>query len=125
LNSKNKQLNIFNEELQPCSLEPMTGFLRDGCCHTNNQDFGNHSVCALITQDFLDFSFSKGNDLITPRPEYDFPGLKPGDKWCLCANRWLEAFLSGYPTPVIGESTNIKALEVIDKNDLLPYVHAQ
>ena len=107
------QLNIFQESLEECSCNPMTGFFRTGCCETNHRDVGTHTVCALMDRDFLQFSFNQGNDLITPVPEYDFPGLKPGDKWCLCANRWLEAFEAGVAPKIIAKATNLKTLDII------------
>ena len=107
------QLNIFQESLEECSCDPMTGFFRTGCCETNHRDVGTHTVCALMDRDFLQFSFNQGNDLITPVPEYDFPGLKPGDKWCLCANRWLEAFEAGVAPKIIAKATNLKTLDII------------
>src|SRR6516164_4003597 len=84
--------NVLGDRLDVCSLNPMTGFFRDGCCDTGREDFGSHTVCAVMTAEFLDFSKSRGNDLSTPMPEFGFPGLKPGDRWCLCAPRWQEAF---------------------------------
>ncbi len=107
------QLNIFQESLENCSCDPMTGFFRTGCCETNHHDVGTHTVCALMDRNFLQFSFNQGNDLITPVPEYDFPGLKPGDKWCLCANRWLEAFEAGVAPKIIAKATNLKTLDII------------
>ncbi len=85
------KLNVLGEPLKPCSEEPMTGFFRDGCCNTSPEDLGRHVVCVRVTADFLEFSKSRGNDLSTPAPEYGFPGLNPGDQWCLCAARWQEA----------------------------------
>ncbi len=107
------QLNIFHESLEECSCDPMTGFFRTGCCETNDNDLGTHTVCALMDKEFLQFSYNQGNDLITPIPEYDFPGLKPGDKWCLCANRWLEAFEAGVAPRILAKATNLKTLEII------------
>ena len=107
------QLNIFHESLEECSCDPMTGFFRTGCCETIHRDVGTHTVCALMDRDFLQFCFNQGNDLITPVPEYDFPGLKPGDKWCLCANRWLEAFEAGVAPKIIAKATNLKTLDII------------
>jgi uncharacterized protein (DUF2237 family) len=92
------QLNIFNEPIEDCSHDPLTGFFRSGCCETSNQDVGNHTVCALMSNEFLEFSFNRGNDLINPVPEFNFPGLKEGDRWCLCANRWVEAYEAGVGT---------------------------
>jgi uncharacterized protein (DUF2237 family) len=111
-------LNVLGRALQPCCTNPMTGFFRDGTCRTDAQDRGLHVVCARVTDEFLQFSKSRGNDLITPRPEYDFPGLKAGDGWCLCALRWREAMLEGVAPPVKLESTHAKALEVITLEDL-------
>ena len=107
------QLNIFNEPLELCSNEPKTGFFRTGCCETDAQDIGTHTVCAIMDKEFLQFSFNQGNDLITPAANFDFPGLKPGDRWCLCANRWLEAFEAGFAPQIIARATNIKTLDII------------
>ena len=108
-----KQLNLFNEIIEECSCEPLTGFFRTGCCDTSDQDLGSHTVCALMTEDFLRFSMSQGNDLSTSVPQYNFPGLKEGDRWCLCANRWLEAYESNSAPKIVAKATNIKALEII------------
>lgn len=105
--------NVFGEAIIPCSLEPLTGFFRNGCCETGAEDVGTHTVCAVVTSEFLEFSKSRGNDLITPRPEYLFPGLKPGDKWCLCATRWLEAWKAGVAPSVVLEATNEASLKII------------
>jgi uncharacterized protein (DUF2237 family) len=110
--------NVLGGELQVCSLNPLTGFYRDGCCHTGANDYGVHVVCAQVTAEFLEFSKSRGNDLITPAPMYNFPGLKPGDRWCLCAGRWLEAKEAGVAPPVILAATHISALEHISFEDL-------
>ena len=110
---KNMALNVLGQPLVPCSFEPLTGFFRDGCCKTDEEDIGSHLVCAIVTQDFLEFSLSKGNDLITPRPEYQFPGLVAGDQWCLCLNRWIEAVQAECAPMIKLESTNIKALELV------------
>tara|TARA_B100000941_G_scaffold53288_1_gene34404 strand:- start:176 stop:541 length:366 start_codon:yes stop_codon:yes gene_type:complete len=110
--------NVFGEPLEICCTNPMTGFFRDGSCRTNDDDTGTHTVCAIMTNDFLMFSASKGNDLTTPIPYYQFPGLKEGDKWCLCVNRWIEAEKAGKAPKVILESTNEKTLE-FTKLDLL------
>lgn len=104
-------LNVLGTALVPCSYDPLTGYFRDGCCHTDDQDHGTHVICARVTQEFLDFSLGKGNDLMTPRPEYRFAGLKPGDRWCLCALRWQEAAAAGVAPPVVLECTHAKALE--------------
>jgi uncharacterized protein (DUF2237 family) len=107
------QLNIFNEPLEECSNEPKTGFFRTGCCETDAQDIGTHTVCAIMNKEFLLFSLNQGNDLITPVADFDFPGLKAGDRWCLCANRWLEAFEAGFAPQIIARATNIKTLDII------------
>lgn len=106
-------LNVLGDPLQPCSYDPLTGFFRDGCCHTDAQDHGTHVVCARMTQAFLDFSRDQGNDLITPRPEHRFAGLKPGDRWCLCVLRWREALSAEVAPPVYLQSTHSKALDVV------------
>jgi uncharacterized protein (DUF2237 family) len=103
--------NVLGGDLEPCGLDPLTGFYRDGCCNTGGDDPGVHVVCAEMTADFLDFSLSQGNDLITPHPEFGFPGLKPGDTWCLCASRWQQAFEAGAAPRVRLEATHIAALE--------------
>ena len=105
--------NVFNEPLVPCSFNPLTGFFRDGCCKTNEEDVGTHVVCAVMTEEFLKFSASRGNDLSTPIPEYGFPGLKPGDHWCLCVQRWVEAFTAGMAPLVVLESTSYHALDTV------------
>ena len=114
-------LNVLGEPLTPCSFEPLTGFLRDGCCKTNTEDAGSHLICAIVTKEFLQFSLQKGNDLITPRPDYQFPGLTPGDQWCLCVNRWIEALHAGCAPYIKLESTHIKTLETIPLNILKEY----
>ena len=106
-------LNVLGTVLVPCSYDPLTGYYRDGCCNTGAQDLGSHVVCAKVTQEFLDFSLQLGNDLITPRPEHRFVGLRPGDRWCLCANRWKEALLAGVAPPVVLECTHSKALQFV------------
>ena len=106
--------NVLGEALVPCSYDPLTGYYRDGCCNTDDHDQGSHVVCAKVTQEFLDFSLARGNDLITPRREHRFAGLKAGDRWCLCAMRWKEAFDAGLPPPVVLESTHQRALEAGD-----------
>lgn len=113
--------NVFGQDLIPCSFDPMTGFYRDGCCETGPNDTGRHVVCARMTREFLQFSYTRGNDLITPRPEYQFPGLKPGDKWCVCALRWKEAYDAGYAPPVVLESTHEAALRYVPMAALLEY----
>lgn len=111
-------LNVLGESLQPCCTDPVTGFYRDGHCHTGPGDVGIHVVCAQMTHEFLQFSRARGNDLLTPVPMFDFPGLKPGDRWCLCADRWQEALEAGFAPPVVLASTHISALEFIDLEDL-------
>ena len=113
-----KQTNVLGSELQDCSIDPMTGFYRDGCCNTGPGDLGTHTVCSIMTDEFLEYSQSKGNDLITPRPEFDFPGLKAGDAWCLCAMRWEEARQAGCAPRVKLTSTNIKTLEMVEFENL-------
>ena len=105
--------NVLGQPLTPCSSEPLTGFFRDGCCRTGPDDTGVHTVCAVMTKDFLKFTVAAGNDLVTPRPEWGFPGLVEGDRWCLCASRWLEAAREGRAPPVILEATNEKSLDVV------------
>ena len=105
--------NVLGTPLVPCSYDPLTGYYRDGCCNTDHKDHGSHVVCAKVTQAFLDFSVSRGNDLVTPRSEFRFAGLKAGDRWCLCARRWLEAFEAGVAPPVVLAATHRKALEIV------------
>ncbi|MGD8347410.1 MAG: DUF2237 domain-containing protein [Lysobacterales bacterium] len=112
------KLNVLGEPLQPCSEEPMTGFFRDGCCNTSPEDLGRHVVCCRVTADFLEFSKARGNDLSTPMPEFGFPGLKPGDQWCLCAARWQEAFEAGKAPRVVLQATHAAALKVVKLKDL-------
>ena len=110
--------NVFGETLESCSTSPRTGFFRDGCCNTSEQDVGSHTVCVQVTQAFLEFSRFKGNDLSTPRPEFGFSGLKPGDRWCLCAARWLEAFEADAAPRVFLKSTHERALEIVPLKNL-------
>ena len=105
--------NVLGEPLEICGEEPLTGFFRDGSCRTDKNDYGSHTVCAFVTDEFLEFSKARGNDLKTPRPDLNFQGLKEGDSWCLCANRWLEAYQNGAAPKIKLRSTNIKALDVI------------
>jgi uncharacterized protein (DUF2237 family) len=105
--------NVLGQELIPCSTDPMTGFFRDGCCNTDHTDKGMHTVCVYLTEEFLSFSKDKGNDLSTPRPEFNFPGLKEGDRWCLCAPRWVEAYQAGCAPRVILEGTHEETLAII------------
>jgi hypothetical protein len=106
-------VNVFGETIESCSDNPITGFFRDGCCNTSDQDAGSHTVCVEVTKDFLEFSRFRGNDLSTPIPEFQFPGLKPGDRWCLCAARWLEAHEAGMAPRVVLKSTHERALEIV------------
>lgn len=107
-------VNVYGEPLEPCSDEPQTGFFRDGCCNTADEDLGMHTVCVQLTEEFLQFSRRMGNDLSTPRPEFNFPGLKAGDRWCLCASRWLQAHQAGLAPKVHIRSTHQRTLEVVD-----------
>ena len=106
-------LNVLGQPLLPCSFDPLTGWLRDGCCHTDGNDAGSHVVCARMTVLFLNFQMERGNDLIKPRPEARFRGLKPGDRWCVCALRWREAYEAGHAPPVVLESTHARALDYV------------
>ncbi len=115
---RQRPLNVLGTPLQDCSLDPLTGFYRTGCCETGNDDDGFHLVCVQATAEFLAFSRQRGNDLSTPRPEMAFPGVKPGDRWCLCAPRWQEALDAGAAPPVHLEATHILTLEFIDLADL-------
>lgn len=110
--------NVLGGPLLPCSVAPLTGFFRDGCCNTGPDDHGSHTVCVEVTAEFLAFSRRVGNDLSTPMPEYGFAGLKPGDRWCLCAARWEEARRAGLAPPVLMEATHVAALEVCRLDDL-------
>ena len=103
--------NVLGEPLVPCSYDPLTGFYRDGCCRTDEADAGTHVVCARVTAEFLAFSLDRGNDLVTPRPQWRFAGLRPGDRWCLCVRRWLEALEAGVAPPVVLASTEARALQ--------------
>ena len=105
--------NVLGGELEECGQDPVTGFYRDGCCTSGPEDLGSHTVCAVVTREFLEFQRSVGNDLSTPRPEYGFAGLEPGDRWCVVATRWLEAYHSGVAAPVVLAATNARALDVI------------
>lgn len=113
-----KARNVLGTELQTCSDDPLTGFFRDGCCNTGGDDMGLHVVCARMTQDFLEFSAARGNDLMTPHPEMRFPGLKPGDCWCLCVQRWQEALEAGVAPPVVLQATHMSTLEFVSLEDL-------
>jgi uncharacterized protein (DUF2237 family) len=104
--------NVLGGELEPCSHDPVTGFYRNGCCETGPEDVGQHTVCAIMTESFLRFSKPAGNDLSTPRPEYAFAGLRPGDRWCVCAPRWKEALDAGFPAPVVLAATHEEVLAI-------------
>jgi hypothetical protein len=108
-----QERNVLGGRLQPCGLEPMTGFYRDGTCTSGPDDLGSHTVCAVVSAEFLGFQREIGNDLITPRPQFFFPGLKPGDKWCVVASRWLQAYQAGVATGVVLAATNERALEIV------------
>lgn len=113
--------NVLGSLLKTCCLDPVTGFYRDGCCNTGAEDVGLHTVCAEMTAEFLQFSQARGNDLSTPGPQYGFPGLKPGDRWCLCALRWKEALEAGQAPPVVLLATHISTLEFVDLDDLIDH----
>ena len=115
---ENTAKNVLGTQLQVCSESPRTGFFRDGCCRTGAGDVGLHVVCARMTEEFLEFSRSRGNDLITAEPLFDFPGLAPGDRWCLCVERWKEAATAGVAPPVVLEATHISTLEFVDLAEL-------
>lgn len=115
---KHPSRNVLGGPLADCSSQPKTGFFRDGCCNTADEDRGSHTVCAVMTAEFLEFSRGRGNDLSTPRPEFQFPGLQPGDRWCLCAARWREAFEAGRAPLVVLTATHERALEVCGLADL-------
>ena len=114
----NKDLNVLGETLQPCSMSPLTGFYRDGCCKTGEDDQGKHIVCAEMTEDFLNYTKSRGNDLSTAIPQFGFLGLNPGDQWCLCASRWKEALDAGMAPPVRLRATHAAALEIVSLDEL-------
>jgi uncharacterized protein (DUF2237 family) len=113
--------NVFGEPLQTCGTDPLTGFYRDGCCNTGAEDLGLHLVCTVVTAAFLAHQKSIGNDLVTPNPYFGFPGLKPGDRWCLCVTRWKESLDAGVAAPVVLEATHLSALEFVDLDDLQQY----
>ena len=113
--------NVLGDPLEPCGTDPLTGFYRDGCCSSGPEDVGSHTVCAVLTRDFLDHQLRVGNDLVTPRPEWGFPGLAPGDRWCVVAARWLQAYADGAACPVVLASTNIRALESVPLEALREY----
>lgn len=113
--------NVFGEMLMSCSILPLTGYYRNGCCETGKDDLGTHTVCAVMTQEFLDFSKNMGNDLISPIPAAAFPGLKPGDRWCLCASRWMQAYRAGLAPKIFLEATHEKTLEFISLEELVKF----
>ena len=113
-----ESLNVFDEPLLSCSESPVTGFFRDGCCNTSDEDFGSHTVCVEVTQDFLDYSRFRGNDLSTPMPDFGFPGLQAGDRWCLCASRWLEAYEQDMAPKVFLTRTHKRALKIVELEKL-------
>ncbi len=119
--SEETQKNVFGEPISSCSEAPLTGFYRNGCCDTGPDDHGSHTICAVMTGEFLDFSKRAGNDLSTPIPEYGFPGLKAGDRWCLCAARWKQALDAGAAPRVVLSATNAAALEIVSLDDLKRY----
>ena len=116
-----ESLNVFDEPLLSCSESPVTGFFRDGCCNSSDEDFGSHTVCVEVTQDFLDYSRFRGNDLSTPMPDFGFPGLQAGDRWCLCASRWLEAYEQGMAPKIFLTRTHKRALEIVELEKLKEY----
>lgn len=105
--------NVLGGPLEPCGVDPLTGFYRNGCCSTGPEDVGSHTVCAVVSREFLAYSSAVGNDLVTPRPAYDFPGLNPGDRWCVVAARWLQAYQAGFAPPVVLAATHERALEIV------------
>jgi uncharacterized protein (DUF2237 family) len=115
--------NVLGQPLAPCGTDPLTGFFRDGCCRTGPDDLGVHTVCAIVTDAFLAFSAARGNDLRTPRPEYQFPGLHDGDRWCLCAARWLEAAHAGVAPPVVLAATHRRTLDLVPLDLLQQHAH--
>ncbi len=117
--------NVFGEPLETCSEDPVTGFYRNGCCDSGEDDQGDHMVCAIMSAEFLEFSKSKGNDLSTPIPQYNFPGLNPGDRWCLCAPRWKEAYDAGMAPDVVLEATNELTLNLVSIDMLLEHAHKE
>jgi len=121
LTDMDESLNVFLEPLVPCGEDPLTGFYRDGCCNTSDDDFGSHTVCVEVNQQFLEFSRFRGNDLSTPVPEFGFPGLQPGDTWCLCAARWLEALEHDRAPRVYLARTHKRALEIVSLDQLKAY----
>lgn len=119
-----RSVNVLGLPLQPCSLDPVTGWYRDGCCNTDDADRGSHTVCARVTDPFLRWLATHGNDLITPMPQHRFPGLKDGDQWCVCAASWYQAYQAGVACPVILESTHRRALEIVPLEALMAHALA-
>ncbi len=115
--------NVFGDPLITCGQDPITGYFRDGCCNTDDSDLGMHTVCIVATEAFLEYSYEKGNDLTTPMPHWGFPGIKPGDKWCLCALRFKQAMEDGYAPKVVLEATNEKTLDILSMDELLKYAY--
>ncbi len=122
---EHEERNVLGTELAPCSEDPMTGYLRDGCCHHLEEDAGRHELCAVMTDEFLQYSKAQGNDLITPRPGLEFPGLEAGDRWCLCVGRWREAQEAGVAPPVVLSATAEEVLERVDRETLEAHAHAE
>ena len=118
MQEKEQGTNVLGKPLEICSADPLTGFYRDGCCRTGREDKGMHTVCVVMTDAFLEFSQKAGNDLVTPRPEFGFPGLEPGDRWCVCLARWVEAHQANVVAPVVLEATHISALEFVSLDAL-------
>ncbi|MCB9596794.1 MAG: DUF2237 domain-containing protein [Sandaracinaceae bacterium] len=121
---KEPSYNVLGTPIRPCSLQPKTGWFRDGCCNTDARDHGSHTICCRVTDDFLQFLRSQGNDLITPAPQHGFPGLRAGDQWCVCAGSWKQAYDEGRACPVVLESTHKKALEIASLDELLEHAIA-
>ena len=119
--ARHENVNVVGGELLSCSRDPMTGFYRDGCCATGSEDAGSHTVCAIVTEEFLRFSAQTGNDLSTPRPAWGFPGLTPGDRWCVCAARWLEAYDAGCAPAVVLGATHALAAEIVPVEALIAH----
>jgi hypothetical protein len=117
--------NVLGSPLVPCSFDPLTGWTRDGCCRTDAHDRGSHVICCRVTVEFLNRQLERGNDLITPRPELRFPGLKPGDRWCVCVDRWRDAMLAGCAAPVVLEATHANALETVSLEELLLHAYTE
>ncbi|WP_158859187.1 DUF2237 family protein [Lunatibacter salilacus] len=115
--------NVFGETLITCSRDPLTGFFRTGCCETDEQDLGTHTVCAIMTEEFLSFSLKMGNDLSTPRPELQFPGLRADDRWCLCANRWIQAYHAGVAPLILLEATHEKTLDLLPLEEIVKFAY--